>query len=162
MTSVCFVVKRQRESLIQTQEAQVSLFYTRKAHVSGERERNLQTPKRLVTWVPAHPETASYVTLQHSDSSTLWWAVLLVKHIVSSLFVLLHLPHTHGSHNELFRVIKTYSSYYCLTLHFWGKKEILGIWEEKLWGFPGIWGFEMFSGNTMQKGGGASVVWRSQ
>lgn len=115
-------------------------FFTPEKHMLLERDREIYTQPRdlwlaYVTWVPAHPETVFYVTLQHNDSSTLWWAVRLVKHIFSSLFGLLPLTHTHGSHNELFRVVKTDWSYYCLALNFWGKNPCLAYGKKNFGAF---------------------------
>lgn len=60
-------------------------LYTRKAHVVGEKQRNLHTTKRVVTdphtWVPAHPDTAP--EWEHSDPSTLCRAAPPGKHISS-------------------------------------------------------------------------------
>lgn len=158
MSSVCFVVKRLGKSLRKHKYP----FFIQKT-TWFLRHRNLHTTKRLVTdqcnLSSAHLEAVLYIMFQYSDSSTLWWAVL-VQHIFSSLFGLLPLPHIHGSHKELFRVNKTYSSYYCFTLNFFWKRIIPGILGENKppCGFPGTWGFGMFSDNIMQRGVGASVL----
>lgn len=132
MTSVCFVIKGRCESLIQRGEARASLFYnnnktTTTKDVFLERDREICTQSEVlwlahVTTVPAHPEKLLFMplckTVIHPLCGELFWS--------NTSSLLLWFTHstrdTQGSHNELFRVIKKYSKYYCLTLKFLGEK----------------------------------------
>lgn len=155
--SVCFVVKNSMSHWLEQRKHEYP-FFTLEKHVFGERQRNPHTAKKLVTGlcrlspIPPRNYFFCHVATQRLTHFVVSWSSGQA-HLLFLVYSLYH-TNTHGSHKKLFRVIKTYWNYYCLALNFLGKKGILSIWEEKLWGFPGIWGFEMFCGKTMQRGGG--------